>query len=372
MFFCKYKMTNFVMNINVMKNIINIARKEKGIKINELAAEVGIDSSLMSRILSNKRKPSKDILKKIATTLEIDFNTLLKDYLSDKVYKVLREYPQLASEVLQVAEERVAYLSSNKKFKTIDVTDDVKQILDSVDKLHHLWNKKKPLDVIQLEKLNEYFNTAYTFESNRIEGNTLTLQETHLVVNEGITIGGKSMREHLEAINHKEAIHLVYDLVNKNIPFNEYRLKQIHQIILKGIDDRNAGAYRSVPVRISGSEHVPAEPYMIDKLMEDYFIFYETKKDQLHPVILAAEMHERLVTIHPFIDGNGRTSRLIMNLILLQNGYTIANLKGSLDDRMNYYRALEKVQVNHENDDFYYLIANRVFDSIKEHVDLAG
>ena len=105
--------------------------------------------------------------------------------------------------------------------------------------------------------------------------------------------------------------------------------------------------------------------------MEDYFLFYETQKSNLHPVILAAEMHERLVSIHPFIDGNGRTSRLVMNLILLQNGFTIANLKGSLENRMKYYKALEKVQINHENDEFYQLIIENVKESLQEHIYLS-
>jgi Fic family protein len=244
--------------------------------------------------------------------------------------------------------------------------------LKILDELSKKWKNIKPLNEIQLRKMEEYFFTSYTYESNRIEGNTLTLQETHLVINEGITIGGKSLREHLELINHREAIDLILDLVQNKIPFNSFRLKQIHQLILKGVDDRNAGVYRSLPVRISGSSHVPPEPYLIEKMMEDYFIFYETQKDILHPVVLAAEMHERLVTIHPFIDGNGRTSRLVMNLILLKNGFTIANLKGNFDDRMRYYKSLEQVQVNHESDLFYELITEHVESSLKEHLHLAG
>jgi Fic family protein len=220
--------------------------------------------------------------------------------------------------------------------------------------------------------MEEYFQTSYTFESNRIEGNTLTLQETHLVINEGITIGGKSMHEHLEAINHKEAIALLMDLVSNKTPFTAFRLKQLHQLILKGIDTKNAGVYRRLPVRISGSAHIPPEPYLVDKLMEDYFLFYESQKSIVHPALLAAEMHERLVSIHPFVDGNGRTARLVMNLILLQNGYTIANLKGNLADRMRYYQALEKVQINHENEDFYQLILEHAEISLTEHLHLVG
>jgi Fic family protein len=347
-------------------------RIEKNIKIKDLAAILNIDSSLMSRILSNKRKPSITQLKVLSSYLEIDFNEIMKEYLADEILGVLKEYPQLAKDVLIAAEERIQYLSGEDRFKTIALTHDLISRLIKLDELSKKWKELKPLNELQLRKMEEYFFTSYTYESNRIEGNTLSLQETHLVINEGITIGGKSMREHLELVNHKEAIELISDLVQNKIPFNSFRLKQIHQLILKGVDDRNAGVYRSLPVRISGSSHVPPEPYLIEKMMEDYFIFYETQKDILHPVILAAEMHERLVTIHPFIDGNGRTSRLVMNLILLKNGFTIANLKGNLDDRMRYYKALEQVQVNHESDLFYELIAEHVESSQKEHLHLAG
>jgi Fic family protein len=355
-----------------MKTLVNIKREEKNLKIHELAAKIGIDSSLMSRILSNKRKPTKSQLKKLSEVLEVDFNELMKEFLTEEIVGIIKQYPQIAGEVLQAAEERVVYLTSNNRFEVIELSSSLQEKLCNIDKLHTKWSSKKPLSETQLKKMEEYFHTSYTFESNRIEGNTLSLQETHLVINEGITIGGKSMREHLEAVNHKDAIELVKDLVTNNIPFNAYRLKQLHQLILKGVDDRNAGVYRSLPVRISGSEHIPPEPYLLGKLMEDYFLFYESQKNILHPVILAAEMHERLVSIHPFIDGNGRTSRLVMNLILLQNGYTIANLKGSLNDRMCYYKALEQVQVNHESDLFYQLIIDRVDASLEEHIHLAG
>lgn len=352
--------------------LANQKRKEKNIRINELANELGIDSSLMSRILSKKRKPSINQIKVLSEILEIDFNELMKEFLADEIFEILKEYPQIAQEVLTVAEERVSYLSGDNKLITIAPSDRIKQRLVQLDQLKLLWTNSKPLNQLQLKKMEEYFHTSYTYESNRIEGNTLTFQETHLVINEGITIGGKSMREHLEVVNHKEAIELVIDIVKNQTAFNSFRLKQLHQLILKGVEDRNAGVYRNLPVRISGSSHLPPESYLIDKMMEDYFIFYELQKNTLHPVILAAEMHERLVTIHPFIDGNGRTARLVMNLILLQNGYTIANLKGSLENRMRYYKALEQVQINHESELFYDLITEHVEISLTEHLHLAG
>ena len=214
--------------------------------------------------------------------------------------------------------------------------------------------------------IKEALQTEFLYESNRIEGNTLTLRETHLVINEGMTISGKSMREHLEAINHREAILFIQDIVNKKVHFSEYVLKQIHAIVLYGIDRDNAGVYRKLPVAIAGTKHIPTPPYLLQDLMEDYFRFYDQHYDKLHPVILAAEMHQRLVTIHPFIDGNGRTSRLIMNLILLQYGFPLAIIGGDYESRMAYYDALEKLQTN--NQDFILLIAEKVLFALQRYI----
>lgn len=352
--------------------LINERRKELGLKVNDLALRLKIDSSLMSRILSEKRRPSVAQLKLLSEYLSLDYTVMLKEFLSSQVVDILTAYPTIADEVICLAEERIAYLSSNKKFKTIVFTDKVNSLLQEADELHEAWTHKKPLNSTQIKKMQEYFFTSYTYESNRIEGNTLSLSETHLVLNEGITIGGKSMREHLEVINHKEAIDLVFDFVQDKIQFNSFYLKQIHQLILKGIDNKNAGVYRSLPVRISGSEHIPPDPFLIDQLMEEYFLFYEMQKDVLHPIILAAEMHERLVSIHPFIDGNGRTARLVMNLILMQHGYPLVNLKGDPNKKLAYFKALESVQVNHENEDFHRLIVTHAIESLQEHIALAG
>ena len=209
----------------------------------------------------------------------------------------------------------------------------LEKFLQEIDVLKTEFDQYRNLDNA---KIQEALAIEYTYESNRIEGNTLTLQETQLVIEKGLTISGKPLKEHLEAINHKEAIDFIVDLVQNKEPLNERNLLQIHSIILKSIDKENAGNYRKVPVLISGSTHTPPQPYLVQKLMEDYFLFYEENKNSLHPVVLSAEMHERLVTIHPFIDGNGRASRLVMNLILLQNGFPIANIKGDTESRMKY------------------------------------
>jgi Fic family protein len=218
--------------------------------------------------------------------------------------------------------------------------------------------------------IKDALNLEFLYESNRIEGNTLTLRETQLVINHGVTISGKSMREHLEAINHKQAILLIEDFVSQKIELSEYVIKQIHAIVLYGIDRENAGVYRTLPVAIAGSKHIPPQPYLLQDLMEAYLRFYDDDKNKLHPVVLAAEMHERLVTIHPFIDGNGRTSRLIMNLILLQNGFPLAIIGGDYESRMAYYDALELVQTENNKSAFIQLIAEKVLFGLERYINI--
>ncbi|SOE20169.1 Fic/DOC family protein [Spirosomataceae bacterium TFI 002] len=334
----------------------------------ELSVLTGIDQALLSKYENDKRLPSKNHIKKLGLALG-DSTELRKAYLAEKVYDLVK-YENNIHEILQVAEARVEYLTSSSALILDPISDLVKSKLTELDLLHEQWANAKPLNQTQLLKMQEYFNVAYTYDSNKIEGNTLTLQETHLVVNEGITIGGKSMREHLEAINHQDAIDFIREMAMGKEDINPRNVLDMHQLILKSIDTPNAGIYRKINVRISGSEHTPPEHFLLGQLMEDFHIHYERQKRVLHPVLLAAEMHERLVSIHPFVDGNGRTARLLMNYILLKNGFTIAILKGDPQSRMDYYKSLEAVQVNNNPEPFYLLIIEKVKESLIEHLNM--
>lgn len=337
--------------------------------LSELASICKIDQGLLSKYVNGKRLPSEKDLMKLSDAMGMPFSELKKAYLAEKIVKLI-EYEVHPGEILALAESRVEYLNSKNALQVPELSAGLKKKLEAIDVLKDKWAILKPLAGTQLQKLEEFFRVKYTFESNRIEGNTLTYQETHLVVNEGLTIGGKPMVDHLEAVNHNEAALWLSEMVKGKEDVTRRNLLDLHRIILKSIDTSNAGTYRKVPVMISGSEHVPPQPYLLEKLMEDYFMHYKIQRGIIHPVILAAEMHERLVSIHPFIDGNGRTSRLVMNLILLRNGYTIANLKGDYDSRMEYYRALESVQVNNDPEPFYHLIADKALESLKEHLKM--
>ena len=246
-------------------------------------------------------------------------------------------------------------------------------LLKEVDTLKAKLSSLRPLPADALKKIQDALDIENTYESNRIEGNTLTLQETALVVNEGITISGKSIREHLEAINHAEAISYIKEVAQENIEINQLTIKEIHALVLRGIDKKNAGSYRCQPVMISGSTHVPPQPYLLEKLMEDFMLeFHRMEKEQFHPVIIAAHLHDELVRIHPFIDGNGRTSRLLMNLYLLQHGYCIVTLKIDNDMKLRYYNALETSHTKHQHDDFYLLVAEAEKASLERYISIIG
>jgi Fic family protein len=241
-------------------------------------------------------------------------------------------------------------------------------MLAQLDELKKCLDSFRPLNPAQLANLQAAWDIQYTYESNRIEGNSLTLRETQMVIAKGMTLQGKTINEHLEARNHQEAIHFIRDLAQKNTALTEYLINAIHNLVLGGIDNHNAGRYRTVDVVISGANHTPPQPYMVKKCMEDIFIWYNDHKDTLHPVLLAASMHEKVVTVHPWIDGNGRTCRLIMNLILMQHGFPIARISGDDTARAQYYDALDAAQTEGANTVFEQLVASYVRASIFEYL----
>jgi Fic family protein len=348
-----------------MKTLLKNAREQKGLKTREVAQLLGIDQALISKFENGSRKPTKDQVIKLASLLAIDYETLMVAWLKEKIlYEIGQD--EFAIKAINMVSEEIG-----NKYITIkkSLSKNLTAILEEIDALKAKLDQFRQFDSYIIAQALEL---EYTFESNRIEGNTMTLRETDLVINEGLTISGKSMREHLEVINHQEAIAYIKHLMDKNTPLNELEVLSIHNLILRGINPEDAGHYRRVQVMIKGSSYLPPQPFMVAKDMEDFFIWYETNKNTLHPVLLAGELHERLVTIHPFIDGNGRTSRLIMNLILLQNGYVIANIKGDYDSRMQYYTALETAQTKNNKEDFLLFIAQNEKESLERYLEIIG
>ncbi len=348
-----------------MKNIIKKAREEKGLLMRDVAQKLNIDAALISKWEKGTRKPTRDQVIKLASLLGLDTEKLLIEWMSEVIlYEI--GYDDLALKAMKIAEEKVRYGLEKSNIKL------GKSVITLLKEIDVEKNKLIKLRYLDSYRIAQALELEYTFESNRIEGNTLTLKETDLVINEGITISGKSMREHLEAINHQDAVLFLKELVDKNIELKERDLLQLHNLVLRGIDAENAGKYRTVQVMIKGSQHMPPPPFLVAKQMEDIFLWYQLNKNKLHPVVLAAEMSEKIVTIHPFIDGNGRTSRLWMNLILLKHGYVIANIKGDHSNRLCYYDALEMARVDIKKNSFIEFIAKVELEALKRYLNILG
>ena len=214
-------------------------------------------------------------------------------------------------------------------------------LLAQIDRKKVELESRRPLTAGEVARLNEEFIVEYTYNSNAIEGNTLTLRETDLVLR-GLTIDGKPLKDHMEAVGHKEAFDFVSELVKDNVPISEGIIKQIHYLILA--DKReDRGVYRRVPVRIMGAQHEPVQPYLIKPKMEQ--LLYDFAASTEHIVTKLARFHIEFEGIHPFIDGNGRTGRLLVNLELMKSGFPPIDIK--FTDRIDYYNAFDEYYVKH-------------------------
>lgn len=213
-------------------------------------------------------------------------------------------------------------------------------LLSIIDRKKKELDTRRPLTEGEVERLTEEFTVEYTYNSNAIEGNTLTLRETDMVLR-GLTIDQKPLKDHMEAVGHKEAFDFVRELVQNNVPISERVIQQIHYLVLADKKD-DRGVYRRVPVRIIGAQHEPVQPYLIQPRMEQLMLSYAESSE--HIVTKLARFHIEFEGIHPFIDGNGRTGRLLVNLELMKAGYPPIDIK--FTDRMAYYKAFDEYYVN--------------------------
>jgi len=244
---------------------------------------------------------------------------------------------------------RKEYLGLHYDFEYLDL---LKEAID----IHRPFSKNIA------KSLHEKLVVEWTYNSNAIEGNTLTMSETKVVL-EGITIGGKSLVEHLETINHREAILFVENLVSDDEPLSEWNIKNIHALILKEIDNKNAGKYRIENVLISGANHIPPKHYEVNNLMQKLITEYNDEWIDYHPIIRSVLLHGEFVKIHPFIDGNGRTARLLLNFELMKNGYTPIIIKNN--NRVKYYDVLDLAHTTMNYEPFIKLVSELVMESEK-------
>jgi len=223
---------------------------------------------------------------------------------------------------------------------------------------------RRPLTAGEVARLNEEFIVEFTYNSNAIEGNTLTLRETDLVLR-GLTIDKKPLKDHMEAVGHKEAFEFVSELVKNNVPISESVIKQIHYLVLADKKE-DRGVYRRVPVRIMGAQHTPVQPYLIVPKMEELLRNFVESTE--HIVTKLARFHIEFEGIHPFIDGNGRTGRLLVNLELMKAGYPPIDIK--FTDRIAYYNAFDEYHVKHNLSAMENLFAGYVNARLDMYLDM--
>lgn len=246
--------------------------------------------------------------------------------------------------------------------------------LAEIDAIKARVDTRRPLSPEQVRGIATVFEaeeTDYIYESDAIEGNTLTLAETEVVIRRGLTVAGKPLKDHLEAKNHLTAFQLLQRLIVDRTIFTESILLQLHALILRGIEDEWAGRYRAVPVRISGSRHIPPNPLKVPDLVADLFAWYRAPAPG-HPVEVAADLHLRLAQVHPFIDGNGRVCRLAMNLHLMQHGFPLTIIRAANIQRAAYYHALSVADESGAPAAFRSFIAERVLESLNRYEEALG
>lgn len=219
----------------------------------------------------------------------------------------------------------------------------------------------RPFEGEMLGQLKDYYRIGFTWSSNALEGNTLTESETKVLLEDGLTIGGKPLRYTFEAIGHAKAYDFMFTLL-KNRTITERDILTLHQMFYESIESEHAGKYRDMDVFISGSKYPVAEPRRIQTEMEELFQWIEVEREKIHPVVFAAQLHKRFVFIHPFKDGNGRIARLMMNTALIQDGYLLAVIPPVL--RHEYIQLLEKA--HRDDKPFEEFIAEMVIESQKE------
>lgn len=241
-----------------------------------------------------------------------------------------------------------------ENWKHIEISYNVRDFLTRLDTQKVRLDSFRPIPAYKIKSIKESLDLEWTYNSNSIEGNTLTLMETLVVVKDGLTIAGKTLQEHFEAVNHTEAIQFVEELVQPGYTLHKRDILEVHALVLDKIDKDIAGRYRTGDVRIQGANFTPPDALIVDELMDNLISWYHTEGQKLHPIVRVSVFHHRFVWIHPFFDGNGRTARLIFNLLLMSTGFPPAIVLKV--DRKKYYNSLNASNLGDYNK-FFLLVA---------------
>ncbi|KFF04420.1 helix-turn-helix domain-containing protein [Flavobacterium reichenbachii] len=326
-----------------MKSLLKNAREQKGLKTREVSQMLGIDQALISKFESGTRKPTREQISKLSQLLEIDYESLMTAWLKEKIlYEIGNE--EFALKALLLAEQEIQ--NNSKQINTILLTS-IQGILDEIDTLK---NQMESFNHFELRQISKTLELEFIFKNIYFNSNSLTLEETKSVINDGLTIAGKSMQEHMEAINFHETILYIKDLVQKKTALNEKEFLFVHHLIFKGTSANSSGKFKN--------------DTLIVREMNLLFNWYETHKNNLHPIILASETYLKILDINPFENGNIQMATLILNWILLQNNYTYISVKADIKSVNEYFSVLEESK--NQNDTFIFI--NYILELEKENL----
>ena len=256
------------------------------------------------------------------------------------------------------------YYIPETALKPIDSRRAKNGLINEIDRKKEVIANKRPLTEGEVERLRSEFMVELTYNSNAIEGNTLTLKETAMAL-EGMTVDQKPLKDHLDAVGHRDAFLYVQDIATGDLPLSETIIKNIHSLVLMNRPD-DRGVFRRIPVRIMGAYTEPVEPHLIVEKMEELLTNNENRKGTMHDIERIARFHLEFEGIHPFIDGNGRTGRLIMNLDLIRCGFPPINIK--FTDRKKYYDAFDAYYRDNDVNKMINLIATYVNERMEEYL----
>ncbi len=345
--------------------ILKDKRAKKMLKLKEVSDALNIDVALVSKIERGDRRATKKQALAFIKFYDLQEKEMLILWLSEKIVSELKD-EKYALDSLYVAEESLKNIIQ-KKDKPIQNAQ-INALIKEIEKQKLIWEKVKKEHAPRLKEIQMYFILLNVYESNKFAGNSLTYHETNSVINEGNTIEGKSMQEHLEAINLFEAIEFMNELDNDTGVSNK-NLLALHHLLLKGIDRKNAGKYRTIPITDNASKHIPPQADLIEKKLEEIFTFYQEYKHKTHSIILATEIYEKIVYLKPFLKENDKLALLFLNFILKINGHPLVHIKGNYKTKLVYFKALEKAHIKKDNKDFKIFICKQILVSIQKHIE---
>lgn len=332
-----------------MKSLLKNAREQKGLKTREVAQILAIDQALISKFESGTRKPTREQISKLSQLLEIDYETLMITWLKEKIlYEIGNE--EFALKALLLVEQEI---QNNKKEINSVIISSVQTVLDEIEILK---NKIQSFNHFELRQISKTLELEFIFKSIHLNGNSLTLEETKSVINDGMSITGKSMQNHLEAINLQETVLYIKDLSQKKISLNEKDFLSIHNLIFKGIESENSGKYK--------------QDLLIKREMNLFFNWFESNKNNLHPIILACETHLKIVEISPFANGNLQMAGLMLNWILLENNYVYASIEGDQNSINEYLSILNETQTENDKSIFIRYMLTIEKENLKRAIQL--